>query len=162
MLWTLQTFMAQCFSDSLGDDYVKLNLSRPTSKSSQRSLLQNFIPFRLVGWARHGDPQNYLIQEAYGYDNAYCSPCTNISSVEENENNKELLNDYKRIHRMLRKKLTTSLTYGTNVTQHLQKQAYMIDNALVIPDIVTLRRRLVFDVNPIQHEEQYLVARTTR
>ncbi|MDQ9821768.1 hypothetical protein RFZ44_00030, partial [Acinetobacter sp. 163] len=56
-----------------------------------------------AGWgADYGDPQNYLIQEAYGYDNAYYSAkYTNISSVEENENNKELLNDYKEFTRLL-------------------------------------------------------------
>ena len=55
-----------------------------------------------VGGADYGDPQNYLIQEAYSYDNAYYSAkYTNISSVEEMRTIKKLLNDYKEFTRLL-------------------------------------------------------------
>ena len=95
--------LKQVFSNSLGDDYVQLNIKTYVSSLRKEVTQAHRHSFILNGWgADYGDPQNYLIQEAYKYDNAYYSAkYTNIGSVEENENNKELINDYKEFTRLL-------------------------------------------------------------
>ena len=128
--------MAQCFSDSLGDDYVKLNIKTYIKSSTKEVYTPKLHSISAgAGWgADYGDPQNYLIQEAYGYDNAYYSAkYTNISSVEENENNKELLNDYKEFTRLLEEADNIVDDMDKRYAAFAKAEAYMIDNALVIP-----------------------------
>ena len=64
--------LAQCFSNSLGDDYVKLNIKTYIQSSTNEVYTPKLHSISAgAGWgADYGDPQNYLIQEAYGYDNA--------------------------------------------------------------------------------------------
>ena len=128
--------MAQCFSDSLGDDYVKLNIKTYIKSSTKEVYTPKLHSISAgAGWgADYGDPQNYLIQEAYGYDNAYYSAkYTNISSVEENENNTELLNDYKEFTRLLEEADNIVDDMDKRYAAFAKAEAYMIDNALVIP-----------------------------
>ena len=126
--------MAQCFSDSLGDDYVKLNIKTYIKSSTKEVYTPKLHSIAAgAGWgADYGDPQNYLIQEAYKYDNAYYSAkYTNIGSVEENENNKELINDYKEFTRLLEE--ADNIVDDKRYAAFAKAEAYMIDNALVIP-----------------------------
>ncbi len=128
--------MAQCFSDSLGDDYVKLNIKTYIKSSTKEVYTPKLHSIAAgAGWgADYGDPQNYLIQEAYKYDNAYYSAkYTNIGSVEENENNKELINDYKEFTRLLEEADNIVDDMDKRYAAFAKAEAYMIDNALVIP-----------------------------
>ena len=120
----------------MGDDYVKLNIKTYIKSSTKEVYTPKLHSISAgAGWgADYGDPQNYLIQEAYGYDNAYYSAkYTNISSVEENENNKELLNDYKEFTRLLEEADNIVDAMDKRYAAFAKAEAYMIDNALVIP-----------------------------
>ena len=128
--------LAQCFSNSLGDDYVKLNIKTYIQSSTNEVYTPKLHSISAgAGWgADYGDPQNYLIQEAYGYDNAYYSAkYTNINSVEENENTKALLDTYKEFTRLIEEADAivddTDARYGA----FAEAEAYMIQHALVVP-----------------------------
>lgn len=66
--------LKQIFSDCLGDDYVQLNIKTYVSSLRKEVTQAHLHSFIINGWgADYGDPQNYLGQQRYGYDNAYYS-----------------------------------------------------------------------------------------
>ena len=66
--------LKQCFSNSMGDDYIVLNIKTFIKSSRQEVYVPHLHSVALNGWgADYGDPQNYLGQEVYGNDNAYYS-----------------------------------------------------------------------------------------
>ena len=66
--------LKQAFSDSLGDDYVVLEIDYYISSLKQEVVNPRLNSFLINGWgADYGDPQNYLGQEISEYDNAYYS-----------------------------------------------------------------------------------------
>ena len=92
------TVLKQCFSESLGDDFVVLDIGTYVSSLYKEvrnvqlhSILQN-------GWgADFGDPVNFLGQEVLSDDNAYYAQTTSwIAAVEADPKDyqKELLADY--------------------------------------------------------------------
>ena len=128
--------LAQCFSNSLGDDYVKLNIKTYIQSSTNEVYTPKLHSISAgAGWgADYGDPQNYLIQEAYGYDNAYYSAkYTNINSVEENENTKALLDTYKEFTRLIEEADAIVDDTDARYEAFAEAEAYMIQHALVIP-----------------------------
>ena len=128
--------LAQCFSNSLGDDYVKLNIKTYIQSSTNEVYTPKLHSISAgAGWgADYGDPQNYLIQEAYGYDNAYYSAkYTNINSVEENENTKALLDTYKEFTRLIEEADAIVDDIDARYEAFAEAEAYMIQHALVIP-----------------------------
>jgi len=128
--------LSQVFTDSLGDDYVKLNIKTYVSSATQEVYTPRLHSVTVgSGWgADYGDPQNYLIQEAYGYDNAYYSAkYTNINSVEENENTKALLDTYKEFTRLIEEADAIVDDIDARYEAFAEAEAYMIQHALVIP-----------------------------
>ena len=128
--------LAQCFSNSLGDDYVKLNIKTYIQSSTNEVYTPKLHSISAgAGWgADYGDPQNYLIQEAYGYDNAYYSAkYTNINSVEENETTKALLDTYKEFTRLIEEADAIVDDTDARYEAFAEAEAYMIQHALVIP-----------------------------
>ena len=128
--------LKQCFSDSLGDDYVTLNIMTYVS-SSQQEVIAPSLHSALFGYgwgADYGDPQNYLVQESYGNDNAYYSNTyTNINKVEENEYTADLINSYKEFTSMLEEadKITDDL--DARYQAFAKAEAYLIQHGLSIP-----------------------------
>ena len=128
--------LAQCFSNSLGDDYVKLNIKTYIQSSTNEVYTPKLHSISAgAGWgADYGDPQNYLIQEAYGYDNAYYSAkYTNINSVEENENTKALLDTYKEFTKLIEEADAIVDDIDARYEAFAEAEAYMIQHALVVP-----------------------------
>ena len=128
--------LKQAFSDSLGDDYVQFNIKTYVSSASQEVYTPKLESISINGWgADYGDPQNYLLQEAYGYDNAYYSAkYTNINSLtEETEANKALLDTYKEFTSMLEKADQVYDNLDNRHVEFAKAEAYMLDHALVIP-----------------------------
>ena len=128
--------LKQCFSDSLGDDYVTLNILTYVSSSTQEVITPRLHSALFgYGWgADYGDPQNYLIQESYGHDNAYYSNTyTNINLVEENEYTADLINSYKEFTSMLEEadKITDDL--DARYQAFAKAEAYLIQHGLSIP-----------------------------
>ena len=120
----------------MGDDYVKLNIKTYIQSSTNEVYTPKLHSISAgAGWgADYGDPQNYLIQEAYGYDNAYYSAkYTNINSVEENENTKALLDTYKEFTRLIEEADAIVDDTDARYEAFAEAEAYMIQHALVIP-----------------------------
>ena len=130
------TVLGQVFADSLGEDYVKLNIKTYVSSASKEVYKSKLQSINISGWgADYGDPQNYLAQEAYGKDNAYYSRVlSNIDDVEENESTKELLAAYKEYTRMIEEADKINKDLDARYKAYAKAEAYLIDNCLTIPN----------------------------
>ena len=66
------TILKQCFSDSFGDDFIKLDVQTYVSSLTQEVRTPQLQSFVINGWsADFGDPVNFLGQETLHDDNAY-------------------------------------------------------------------------------------------
>ena len=130
------TVLAQCFSDSLGDDFVTLKINTYIKSGTQEVYVPHLHSFALNGWgADYGDPQNYLGQEVYGNDNAYYS--ANYSFIndvtEETEWNKDLLAAYKEYSEMVAAADAITDDLDARYAAYAKAEAYMLDHVLVMP-----------------------------
>lgn len=127
--------LAQCFSNSLGDDYVKLNIKTYIKSSTQEVLNPRLQSATFgYGWgADYGDPQNYLIQEVIGTDNAYYSNHSNINTLEENEYNKDLINCYKEFTNLVKEADAITNDLDARYEAFAKAEAYLIQHGLSIP-----------------------------
>jgi len=128
--------LVQCISDGLGDDFVKLNIKTYIKSLRQEVLNPHLQSFVLNGWgADYGDPQNFLGQELYGYDNAdYSANYSFINEVTvETEANQQLINTYKEYTKMVEEadKITDNL--DERYKAYAKAEAYMLDHVLVLP-----------------------------
>ena len=68
------TVLKQCFSDSFGDDFIKLDVQTYVSSLTQEVRTPQLQSFVINGWsADFGDPINFLGQETLHDDNAFYS-----------------------------------------------------------------------------------------
>ena len=128
--------LKQCFSDSLGDDYVTLNILTYVSSSTQEVITPRLHSALFgYGWgADYGDPQNYLGQMTYGQDTAYYSmQYNNINDVEENENTKALLDAYKEFTTMVDAANAINDDLDARYTAYAEAEAYMLEHVFVLP-----------------------------
>lgn len=127
--------LAQCFSNSLGDDYVKLNIKTYIKSNTQEVLNPRLQSATFgYGWgADYGDPQNYLIQEVIGTDNAYYSNHSNINTLEENEYNKDLINCYKEFTNLVKEADAITNDLDARYEAFAKAEAYLIQHGLSIP-----------------------------
>ena len=128
--------LKQCFSDSLGDDYVTLNILTYVSSSTQEVITPRLHSALFgYGWgADYGDPQNYLGQMTYGQDTAYYSmQYNNINDVEENENTKALLDAYKEFTTMVDAANAINDDMDARYTAYAEAEAYMLEHVFVLP-----------------------------
>ncbi len=128
--------LAQCFTDSLGDDFIKLSIKTYIKSNRQEVYQPHLHSVALNGWgADYGDPQNYLGQEVYGNDNAYYS--ANYSYIneitEETPENKALLDTYKEFSKMVEEADAITDDMDARYAAYAKAEAYMLDHALVIP-----------------------------
>ena len=79
------TILKQCFSDSFGDDFIKLDVQTYVSSLTQEVRTPQLQSFVINGWsADFGDPVNFLGQETLHDDNAFYSHYySNIARVAE-------------------------------------------------------------------------------
>ena len=79
------TVLKQCFTDSLGDDFIVLDIKTYVSSITQEVRNPQLQSFVINGWgADFGDPVNFLGQEILHDDNAYYSwYYSNIAKVVE-------------------------------------------------------------------------------
>ncbi len=141
--------LQQTFEDTLGKDYVKLDIRTYISSGSQEVFNPKFHSLMINGWgADYGDPQNYLAQELYGVDNAlYSDTYSKINDVEENEYTKELLDAYKTFTKMVQEADAICDDPDARYDAYAKAEAYMISNVLVIPHSYDVRWCLT-KVNP--------------
>ena len=128
--------LKQIFSNCLGDDYVQLNIKTYVSSLRKEVTQAHLHSFIINGWgADYGDPQNYLGQQRYGYDNAYYS--TTYSYVndltEETDANRDLLNAYKEFTRMVDEADAITNDLDARYQAYAKAEAYFLEHALTIP-----------------------------
>lgn len=124
------------FSASLGDDYVTLNVKTYVSSATNEVYDPQLQSIVINGWgADYGDPQNYLGQETYGEDNAYYAVTySNINDLDPNDAAySELVNTYKTYTDMVNTADAINDNNDDRYEAYAQAEAYMIENALVIP-----------------------------
>ena len=127
--------LQQVYSDYFGDDYIKLNIKSYVSNLISEVLTPKLHSFYEDSWVPdYGDPKTFLDQEVMGSDSAfYANILTNINSVEESEATKDLLETYRTFTEMVDQ---ASQIYDDNdkrLQAFAEAEAYMIENALVIP-----------------------------
>ena len=128
--------LKQCFSDSMGDDYIVLNIKTFIKSSNQEVYIPHLHSVALNGWgADYGDPQNYLGQEVYGNDNAYYSAhYSYINEItEETPENKALLDTYKEYTKLVEAADAIVDDMDARYAAYAKAEAYLLDHALVIP-----------------------------
>ena len=127
--------LQQVYSDCFGDDYIKLNIKSYVSNLISEVLTPKLHSFYEDSWVPdYGDPKTFLDQEVMGSDSAfYANILTNINSVEESEATKDLLETYRTFTDLVDQ---ASQIYDDNdkrLQAFAEAEAYMIENALVIP-----------------------------
>ena len=129
------TVLQQIFKDSLGEDYVQLNIKTFVSSSNKEVYQPQLQSLNISGWAAdYGDPQNYLAQETSGNDNAFYSKVlSNIDDVEENENTKDLVEAYREFTRLVEEADKINKDLDARYAAYAKAEAFMIDNCLTIP-----------------------------
>lgn len=127
--------LKQVFSDSLGDDYVKLNIKTYVKSTRQEVFKPQLHSMCINGWgADYGDPQNYLIQEVIGNDNAfYAKEYAYIDKVQENEKTKALLDTYREFTRLVTEAGEINDDLDARYQAFAKAEAYMIQHALTFP-----------------------------
>ena len=131
------TVLKQCFSESLGDDFVVLDIGTYVSSVYKEvrnvqlhSILQN-------GWgADFGDPVNFLGQEVLSDDNAYYAQTTSwIAAVEADPKDyqKDLLADYQEFTDLVTEAKAIVTDTDARYAAFAKAEASMLNNALCIP-----------------------------
>ena len=127
--------LKQAISDSMGDDFLVLSVKTYVSKATKEVYDPKLHSVSQNGWgADYGDPQNYLVQETYDYDNAYYSNGqSKINDVEETEATKELLDTYKEFTKMVNEANAITDDLDARYAAYAKAEAYMLDHVLVLP-----------------------------
>ena len=131
------TVLKQCFTESLGDDFVVLDIGTYVSSLYKEvrnvqlhSILQN-------GWgADFGDPVNFLGQEVLSDDNAYYAQTTSwIAAVEADPKDyqKDLLADYQEFTDLVTEAKAIVTDTDARYAAFAKAEASMLNNALCIP-----------------------------
>ena len=127
--------MSQCFTDSLGDDYVQLNIKTYVSSATQEVYKPRLHSVVQTGWgADYGDPQNYLGQMTYGNDSAYFPNSYNyINEVEANENTQNLIDTFVTLTEMVNAADSIHEDLDARYQAYAEAEAYLIQHAIVVP-----------------------------
>ena len=143
------TVLQQAISDSLGDDFVKLNIKTYISSLTKEVHDPQLQSINISGWsADYGDPQNYLGQETYGNTTAYYSrTVSNINDVQEDETNKALLDAYREYTRLVDEANAICDDLDARYAAYAKAEAYLIQHALTIPNYYNIGWTLT-KVNP--------------
>lgn len=127
--------LAQCISDSLGDDYVKLNICTYVSSLSKEVRTPHLASVYNNGWgADYGDPENYLFQETFGDDNAYYSAvysCINdFYGAEDTAYDATLIEEYQTYTQMVADANAIVDDLDARYDAFAEAEAYMIEHCL--------------------------------
>ena len=141
--------LAQALSNSLGDDFVQLNIKTYVSSATKEVYEPKLQSINISGWnADYGDPLNYIGQETYGNDSAYYTrTLSNVNDLEENENNKALLDAYKEFSSLVEQADAIHDDLDARYKAFAKAEAYMIQHALTVPNYYNIGWMLT-KVNP--------------
>ncbi len=129
--------LAKCFSESLGDDFVKLNICTYVSSLSKEVRAPRLASIYINGWgADYGDPQNFLFQETIGDENAYYSAvysCINDFYGEKATSepySEELISEYETFTEMVAEANAINDDMDARYAAYAEAEAYMIQHCL--------------------------------
>lgn len=127
--------LKQAFSDSMGDDFMVLNIKTYVSSVNKEVRDPKLHSIMLNGWgADYGDPQNYLGQEVLDSDNAWYSKAySNINDVKETPETKALLDAYKEYTKLVATADAITTDLDARYNAYADAEAYLLQHALVIP-----------------------------
>lgn len=123
--------LKQAFSASLGDDFIVLNIKEYVSSFAQEVRIPHLFSIAISGWgADYGDPQNFMVQETYGNDNAYFSANYTFANELTEETAPELVETYKTFTDMVEKANAITDNMDNRYEAYAEAEAYMIENVL--------------------------------
>ena len=128
------TVLKQVFEDSLGEDFVTLNIDTYVSSVRKEVYEPQLQSIAITGWIPdYGDPQNYMSQETYGNDNAYYTfLVSNANDLEDNEQNKAVLGLYKEFTALVEAADAIS-EKDARYAAYAKAEAFLLDHAMNIP-----------------------------
>ena len=125
------TVLKQTFAESLGEDFVNLNIKTYVSSLSKEVVQPGLASFHISGWgADYGDPANFLDQERYGYDSAYYS--MNYSRI-NNATDEDLIATYKEFSDMTEKAGQIYDDMDARYEAYADAEVFLLNHALTIP-----------------------------
>ena len=131
------TILKQCFSDSFGDDFIKLDIQTYVSSLTQEVRTPQLQSFVINGWsADFGDPVNFLGQEVLSDDNAYYAQTTSwIAAVEADPKDyqKDLLERYQEFTDLVNEAKAIVTDTDARYAAFAKAEASMLNNALCVP-----------------------------
>ena len=132
------TVLKQVFADSLGEDFVTLNIGTYVSSVRKEVYEPQLQSIAITGWIPdYGDPQNYMSQETYGNDNAYYTVLvSNVNDLEDNEQNKAVLGLYKEFTALVEAADAIS-EKDARYAAFAKAEAYLIQHGLSLPQSYT-------------------------
>ena len=131
------TILKQCFSDSFGDDFIKLDVQTFVSSLTQEVRTPQLQSFVINGWsADFGDPVNFLGQEILHDDNAYYAHYySNIARVAEApaDYQKDLMDAFEQYTDLVNAANAIVDDTDARYEAFAKAEAYMLENVLVSP-----------------------------
>ena len=131
------TVLKQCFTDSFGDDFIKLDVQTYVSSLTQEVRTPQLQSFVINGWsADFGDPVNFLGQEILHDDNAYYAHYySNIARVAEApaDYQKDLMDAFEQYTDLVNAASAIVNDTDARYEAFAKAEAYMLENVLVSP-----------------------------
>ena len=140
------TVLKQCFTNSLGDDFVVLDINTYVSSQNKEVVTPQLQSFVTNGWgADFGDPVNFLGQEILHDDNAYYSVnYSNIAKIVDNVKDdekwtapadwqKDLIDCYEEFTDLVETAKAIVDDIDARYAAFAKAEAYMLDKVLVCP-----------------------------
>ena len=131
------TILKQCFSDSFGDDFIKLDVQTYVSSLTQEVRTPQLQSFVINGWsADFGDPVNFLGQETLHDDNAFYSHYySNIARVAEApaDYQKDLMDAFEQYTDLVNAANAIVNDADARYEAFAKAEAYLLENVLVSP-----------------------------
>ncbi|MDO4740595.1 MAG: ABC transporter substrate-binding protein [Eubacteriales bacterium] len=125
------TVWKQSISDTMGDDFVQLNICTYVSSSTQEVRNPRKHSISISGWgADFGDPINFMGQETYGDDNAY------YAVYWENTNDAtdpELIATLEEFTALVEEAAAITDDIDARLAAFAKAEAYFINHAIAIP-----------------------------
>lgn len=125
------TVLKQAIEDSLGTDFVTVNIKEYISSQSAEVATPRLHSFTFGGWgADYGDPQNYLGQEVLGSDDAYyANTYSNANEVTDGE----LAEILQTFTQLVADADAVTGDLDERYDAYAEAEVYLIENAIVIP-----------------------------
>ena len=134
------TVLKQCFTDSLGDDFIVLDINTFVSSTMKEVVAPKLQSFTHMGWgADFGDPINFLTQIIVHDDNAYYScNMTNIAGIVNNgpaSYQKDLVAAYEKFTDLVNEGRAIVDDTDARYAAFAKAEAYFLDENLIFPTV---------------------------